>query len=717
MDKEHIDQYLNAGKVLTPLNNAKVPITLEWRSSPLPKSKIYGHWGNLGWVLGDTDLVVDIDPKNGGDLGFMGLVPTVTTPSGGVHIYFSIPQGTKCYKSRPKVAKGIDFLTQGCQCVIAGSNIEGVRYSWEEEWAGFQQSPAPQELVEMIRRRPSSRKVVQEEESSQSSVRHMRKFIAGLDPDLGYGDWIKVGMALHNWDATNEGFDVWNVWSSKGSKYKAEEMNSHWSSFRDQGGVTIASLSHIVKSQAGKVVKKPEASLSTLIEKKIKPSDKQGLLEEVDNSWCDNWVYVISHAAFINLGTLEFYKTEGFNVTNSKHVPSRSKGGRKETAMNYVINRSLIDAVGTIAYLPHHPAGVLSIAGKKVVNTFRHGSVPKLAEKFTDEGKGAVECIIQHIKILCNTEENSKIFIQWLAHQIQFPGKRILWAPVVQSIQGVGKSFIGTLLRSMLGYENIGVVTYKQLVSDFNGWATGKLVNIMEDIHVKGHNRFEAMNSVKCCITDTMIPINKKNINAYLTWNVTNYICFTNYKDSLPIENDDRRWWVIFVDHIRSMEDIEKISGKKREDYFNTLHESLEKYGPEISKWFHNYTISKEFLNMKVAPQTVYKDAMISTENACVKGLEEAKAMIVEGGSYYNSQVISTADLFRDLEDDAETPLLLNSTEKNYIMKRLGYVAHGRMKIAKKTRNMWVKTPMSNKKILESIGSDLDHCYNEITEL
>ncbi|NFV82110.1 AAA family ATPase [Magnetospirillum aberrantis] len=60
--------------------------------------------------------------------------------------------------------------------------------------------------------------------------------LAVLDPDMGYGDWLNVGMALHH-ETDGEGFDFWNDWSAGGSKYPgADPLQQKWGSFGGQGG-------------------------------------------------------------------------------------------------------------------------------------------------------------------------------------------------------------------------------------------------------------------------------------------------------------------------------------------------------------------------------------------------------------------------------------------------------------------------------------------------
>jgi P4 family phage/plasmid primase-like protien len=74
----------------------------------------------------------------------------------------------------------------------------------------------------------------------------IRALLAQHNPDSGYDDWLKVGMALHfETGGSADGFDLWNEFSAKGSKYKgAADLETHWRSFHSYGDrlITLASL-------------------------------------------------------------------------------------------------------------------------------------------------------------------------------------------------------------------------------------------------------------------------------------------------------------------------------------------------------------------------------------------------------------------------------------------------------------------------------------------
>jgi len=100
--------------------------------------------------------VIDIDPRNGGELSLNRLIaeygplpptPTVRTGSGGFHYWFRFPPGTGCGKPYP----GIDRKAIGGYVIVPPSRIdipehEGRAYAWEDgckPWEGVPYAEAP----------------------------------------------------------------------------------------------------------------------------------------------------------------------------------------------------------------------------------------------------------------------------------------------------------------------------------------------------------------------------------------------------------------------------------------------------------------------------------------------------------------------------------------------------------------------------------------------
>lgn len=69
--------------------------------------------------------------------------------------------------------------------------------------------------------------------SRHNNLDHVRTLLEKLDPDMWYGDWLRVLMAIfYESEGSEEGFDIANDWSSQGWKYKGEkEIRYKWDSF------------------------------------------------------------------------------------------------------------------------------------------------------------------------------------------------------------------------------------------------------------------------------------------------------------------------------------------------------------------------------------------------------------------------------------------------------------------------------------------------------
>jgi hypothetical protein len=68
-----------------------------------------------------------------------------------------------------------------------------------------------------------------------------------ITPDIEYDQWIEIGQALHT-AFGGQGKDLWQSWSSQGSKYQGDnDIDTHWKSFHQGKGVTLGTLFHTAK--------------------------------------------------------------------------------------------------------------------------------------------------------------------------------------------------------------------------------------------------------------------------------------------------------------------------------------------------------------------------------------------------------------------------------------------------------------------------------------
>jgi KaiC/GvpD/RAD55 family RecA-like ATPase len=148
---------------------AKHPTTLHGLKDATTDKKIIKAWwqkwpkANVAILTGKVSgiMVLDIDPRNGGDasvkklerLGNLPITPTAFTGGGGLHYILQHPgNGTRIgNKSKLGGFEGIDFKADGGYILAAPSkHISGGKYSWKYPHIGTKIVPPPQWLQRII---------------------------------------------------------------------------------------------------------------------------------------------------------------------------------------------------------------------------------------------------------------------------------------------------------------------------------------------------------------------------------------------------------------------------------------------------------------------------------------------------------------------------------------------------------------------------------------
>ena len=115
-------------------------------------------------------------------------------------------------------------------------------------------------------------------------------------------------------------------------------------------------------------------------------------------------------------------------------------------------------------------------------------------------------------------EREQRILIDWLAYVVQNAGKRINWAILLQGRKGLVNRILLKCFEWVLG-TNAKSLDPSALGERFTGWAHGAVVNIVEEIRIKGDDKWRIMDRLKPFITNSMIQIEEKGatIAPYLT--------------------------------------------------------------------------------------------------------------------------------------------------------------------------------------------------------
>jgi hypothetical protein len=257
-------------------------------------------------------------------------------------------------------------------------------------------------------------------------------------------------------------------------------------------------------------------------------------------------------------------------------------------------------------------------------------------EAMNDDNKHAIDLFLKHISNVLVCEREQRILLDWLAYVVQNAGKRINWAILLQGAQGTGKSYFAKVLEWVLG-SNAKSLDPSALGERFTGWAHGSVVNIVEEIRIKGDDKWRIMDRLKPFITNSMIQIEEKGRDHRTVPNFTNYLLLTNYKDALPITNDDRRFCVMYGRIQNEQELFDFFGGREHTaDYFENLFAESEKHAGVIKGFLLKYNISEYFKASGRAPDTSSRQAMIqatiSPEQCTVEDLiNKNECLIING--------------------------------------------------------------------------------------
>ena len=202
---------------------------------------------------------------------------------------------------------------------------------------------------------------------------------------------------------------------------------------------------------------------------------------------------------------------------------------------------------------------------ENIFNLWHPFAMELLTDSYTHK-QTELNFILNHIKILCNHDENVyDYFIKWIAQMIQYPHIKTIM-PTFISGEGSGKGTLFKLFEKMLGNEKVFETTNpsRDVWGDFNGMMCNCfLVNLNE---LSKKDTMEAEGKIKGLITDNTLAINQKGIPQYKIKSYHRFITTTNKEEPLNSSNGDRRNLII------------RSSDEKKGDYiyFEMMHKYLE---------------------------------------------------------------------------------------------------------------------------------------------
>jgi len=327
-----------------------------------------------------------------------------------------------------------------------------------------------------------------------------------------------------------------------------------------------------------------------------------------------SFVFVKSHNRFYNPLTGSFMSITAFDLEFAGCIPR--KAGRPSV---YAKADLEIPSVEDVIYYPRvEPGSVFTLDGMQYVNSMVPMSVPEIPDDWNLNDAWS-DCLMHLGKIF--DVDDANVLLKWMAHNIQKPGHKILWAPIIVGTQGDGKTTLVKMMSAAMGRRNVKHVSPEALDSAFNGYASGAAVVALEEVRVIGKSRHPIMEKLKPLLTNDVIEVVSKGVDGRQVPNTTNYIALTNHEDALVLDVNDRRWGVFRT----KFKNREELTSALNEDYWRKLHGAIENNPGVIRGWLSE--INLDDFNPYSAPSlTEAKMRMIKASRS--GAAEEIEAVI-----------------------------------------------------------------------------------------
>lgn len=231
---------------------------------------------------------------------------------------------------------------------------------------------------------------------------------------------------------------------------------------------------------------------------------------------------------------------------------------------------------------------------------------------------------MSHIRAnLCGDNDAlNEYVVKWMARMVQHPSKPGEVAIVVRGKKGTGKGFFGRTLRRLFGQHGLHISNAKHLIGNFNGHLKDCVFLFADEAFFANDKLSEGV--LNALITEEMITVEAKGIDAEFSTNFLHIVIASNYDFVVPSSVGERRFVVLEASDLK-MQDLH---------YFAKLQGDLDDGGYENLLYFLLNVDLQNFDHRRVVRTMALREQAISSLTALQRWL----LVLLDEGRLPNNQ-------------------------------------------------------------------------------
>lgn len=370
----------------------------------------------------------------------------------------------------------------------------------------------------------------------------------------------------------------------------------------------------------------------------------------------------------------QMLKSEQFNAMFGGYVFTLDDGNEKTTKKAFEAfteNQAVtFPKVDRHVFRPDLQQGaIVEDDGLRVVNTYVPVAVPSTP--------GDVTPFLTHLAKLLPDTRDQMMLLSYMAACVQYKGKKFKWAPLIQGVEGNGKTFFTMCVMMAIGERYTHMPPAHEIGEKFNDWLFDKIFIGVEDIYVP-EQKAELIEILKPMITGERLSKRAMQSSQVMDRLCANFMFNSNHRNAVRKTSNDRRFAVFFTAQ-QDKSDI--IRDGMTSEYFENMYNWARNGGfAHITHYLEHYAIPAQFnptTGCQRAPDTSSTHEAVAASLGSVE--QEIQEAIEEGrpgfrGGWVSSKALD--GLLNQLRAGSRVP----PAKRRDMMRSLGYDWHPALK-------------------------------------